>query len=165
MPFPSAELNWIPWLLPKHSKVSSEAASSHFTLCFYLPSEYTGSLLLSALSLTQQPSMLESRSHCPRDLFQYFWTHSTPWVAGVVIPFSHGVSCLPLPMVHLTLPFNEGHSPCKYHIKHIGNWSTERFPSRKVTAERYHFSLLPLAIALEEGPCERQKVPTHKDAL
>lgn len=53
--------------------------------------------------------------------------------------YSNGVSWLPPPMVHLTLLVNEGHPPCKQHITHIGTGPTERFPSRKVTAEKQHF--------------------------
>lgn len=98
---------------------------------------------------------------------QSFWIHSAPWGGdgGCCDSFLFTslslLRCLSAPssMVYLTLPFNEGHPPCKYHIKHIGNGSAERFPGRKVTAERHHYSLLPSAAALQEGPRERQRHP------
>ena len=146
MPFTATELNKYFGSSQRHSKLSSVAARPHFTLCFLFTKRvHTGSLLVSPWSLTWHPSILESYSHRPRDWFQYFWIHSTLWGEGAIISFSVSlplscVSWLSPPMLHLTLPFNEGHPPCKYHIKHIGNWSTERFPSRKVTAKGIIFS-------------------------
>lgn len=129
--------------------------------------------LLVNQQVTQLPSVLGSCDHFPRDLFSTLldslntlgWG-GVGWGRQVSVNSLLFISlsllwCLSAPssMVHLTLPFNEGHPPCKYHIKHIENGSTERFPSRKVTAKRHHFPLFSSALVLKGRPQGRQRHP------